>query len=68
MELLNSLSDEDFKCKNLWIKTGGIYTKEGYYVPICIDVIENTKINIELYAKRMNSFHNKIFLHKWCLK
>ena len=62
MDLLKTLVESDFSKQNLWIWTGGTYTKEGYFIPVCIDVIENVKMAEILYSKRKNQ---SIFTHKW---
>ena len=62
MDLLKSFTNEDFNCKNLWIWTGGNYTDKGYYIPVCIDVVENTKMALDLYTKRKNM---QISIYKW---
>jgi hypothetical protein len=62
MDLLKTLVESDFSKQNLWIWTGGTYTKEGYFIPVCIDVIENIKMAELLYFKRKNE---RISVYRW---
>jgi hypothetical protein len=62
MDLLKTFVESDFSERNLWIWTGGTYTKEGYFVPVCIDVIENIKMAELLYFKRKNE---RISVYRW---
>ena len=62
MDLLKTFTNDDFKGKNLWVWTGGEYTVEGYYIPICIDIVKNTKMALDLSVKKKNTFINS---YRW---
>jgi hypothetical protein len=54
----------DFDKYDLWLWTGGTYTKKGYYIPVCITVIKNIEMynNFKKTHSEEEIIINKLFL------